>query len=94
MAQSASGLNTNKVGAPNREGNRGYGIFQVRIKFQSTESHNNFMKTEPFFVDFIFVTMMTEEVTILAQKLLEYIICASYYIIQVYVHILVTCDVV
>jgi len=45
-------------------------------------------------VDLIFVTMMAEEVVILAQKVMEYNIYASYYIIQVYVHVLVTCNVV
>ena len=45
-------------------------------------------------MDFIFVTMMAAEVVILAQKLLEYNINGSYYIIQVYVHILVKCKVV
>lgn len=40
------------------------------------------------------MTMKAEEVVILVQKLLEYNIYASYYIIQVYVHTLVTYNVV
>jgi hypothetical protein len=40
------------------------------------------------------MTMKAEEVVISAQKVLEYHIYASYYIIQVYVHILVTYNVV
>ena len=63
-------------------------------KVLKTESYENFTKTEPFFVKFIFMTMKTEEMVILAQKVLEYNIYASYYIIQVYIHILVTYNVV